>query len=434
MTRSFLIPELLNEQSNTGCHSWLESNPRYSYNLLRGLTKSGRRRTRKKDSQQMEERRRSIRVNISLSCELLYNDIAFHGQLNDISLGGARMTIDLEHGPEKIPVGAKGQARFNTIWGMIEAEIMVRRVIRESPYEFGFTFERMSDLASSVFRQMVGDLLRDNLVQAHKTQAISKLAASMANEVKGPTGLSVMAASHMTALTRNIQEMFNNQSLQPAQLQAYLEAMIDNANIVLQQSKHVDELAEGFKTISLDQATYDRRVFVLPGYLHYVMLSLRHDIKKAGLRCVIDAPEIIEVEGYPGAFATIVTNLVRNSIQHAFNDREDGNITIGVRNVNDSTFEISVSDNGCGIREEDRDRLFEPFFTSEHHDGGTGLGLNIVGSLVRETFAGKAKIETPQDGGVSFVIELPTATAESRSTPAVIRGQSDWWQKITSKP
>ena len=143
----------------------------------------------------MEERRRSIRVNINLSCELMYHDITFHGQLNDISLGGARMTIDSAKARESIKANEKGTVRFNTIWGMIEAEIMIRRIIRESPFEIGFTFERMSDLASTVFRQMVSDLLRDNLVQSHKTQAISKLVSNMANEVKGPTGLSVMAAS-----------------------------------------------------------------------------------------------------------------------------------------------------------------------------------------------------------------------------------------------
>ena len=55
----------------------------------------------------MEERRRSIRVNINLSCEFMYNDITFHGQLNDISLGGARMTIDSEKAQASIKANEK---------------------------------------------------------------------------------------------------------------------------------------------------------------------------------------------------------------------------------------------------------------------------------------------------------------------------------------
>ena len=381
----------------------------------------------------MEERRRSIRVNINLSCEFMYHDITFHGQLNDISLGGARMTIDSAKAQESVKANEKGTVRFNTIWGMIEAEIMIRRIIRESPFEIGFTFERMSDLASTVFRQMVSDLLRDNLVQSHKTQAISKLVSNMANEVKGPTGLSVMAASHVTELSQSIQKKFEDQSLKPADLKSYLNSMIENANIILQQSKRVDELAESFKTISLDQATYERRVFVLPGYLHFIALSLRHDIQKSGHNLTIEAPDIIGVEGYPGAFTTIVTNIVRNSLQHAFEDGTQGEITISVRPIENELFQLVISDNGCGMQAEEQERLFAPFFTSQRDEGGTGLGLNIVGSLVRETFEGQVKIQETEGGGTTFVIDLPTSTAQSRTQPAVVREQGDWWKKITGE-
>ena len=219
----------------------------------------------------------------------------------------------------------------------------------------------MSDLASSVFRQMVSDLLRDNLVQSHKTQAISKLVSNMANEVKGPTGLSVMAASHVTELSNEIQEKFEAQSLKPTELKQYLNSMIENANIILQQSKRVDELAESFKTISLDQATYERRVFVLPGYLHFIALSLRHDIKKSGHNLTIETPDIIEVEGYPGAFTTIVTNIVRNALQHAFPDGQSGEIKITVKPIENDIFQVTIADNGCGIQAQEKERLFAPF-------------------------------------------------------------------------
>ena len=381
----------------------------------------------------MEERRRSIRVNINLSCEFVYHDITFHGELNDISLGGARMTIESEKGKEVIRANEKGTVRFNTIWGMIEAEIMVRRIIREVPFEIGFTFEKMSDLASSVFRQMVSDLLRDNLVQTHKTQAINTLVSNMANEVKGPTGLSVMAASHMMELSQAIQKSFDDQSLQPNDLKKYLDSMLENADIILQQSKRVNELAESFKTISLDQATYERRVFVLPGYLHFIALSLRHDVNKSGHNLIIDAPKILEVEGYPGAFTTIITNLVRNALQHAFPDENTvGEVKISIKAIENDLFQVIIADNGCGMSEHEQERLFAPFFTSQRDEGGTGLGLNIVGSLVRETFEGQVKITETEGGGTTFTIDLPTCTAESRTLPAVVREQGDWWKKITS--
>jgi signal transduction histidine kinase len=257
----------------------------------------------------------------------------------------------------------------------------------------------------------------------------------MANEVKGPTGLSVMAASHMNELSLSIQKMFDEQTLQPEELQKYLTTMQEHTQTILLQSKRVNELAESFKTISLDQATYERRVFVLPGYLHFIALSLRHDVNKSRHNLVIDAPDIIEVEGYPGAFTTIVTNLVQNSLQHAFPDQDGGgNIKVSIRSIENDLFQIRIEDNGGGMSAPEQERLFAPFFTSQHDEGGTGLGLNIVGSLVRETFEGKVQIEETPGGGTTFIIDLPTCTSESRGKPAVLKEQGDWWQKIGADP
>ena len=152
---------------------------------------------------------------------------------------------------------------------MIEAEIMIRRIIRESLFEIGFTFEHERPRLHCISAMVT--ICADNLVQSHKTQAISRL-VSMANEVKGPTGLSVMAASHVTELSQSIMKI-RSSNAKARGAQKYLDNTVENANIILQQSKRVDELAESFKTISLDQATYDRRVFVLPGYLHFITLS-----------------------------------------------------------------------------------------------------------------------------------------------------------------
>ena len=57
-----------------------------------------------------------------------------------------------------------------------------------------------------------------------------------------------------------------------------------------------------------------------------------------------------------------------------------------------------------------------------------------MGSLVRETFDGQVKIEETEGGGTTFIIDLPTSTAQSRTQPAVIREHGEWWKKITTGP
>ncbi|MEC9464379.1 MAG: ATP-binding protein, partial [Myxococcota bacterium] len=337
----------------------------------------------------MEERRKSIRVNVSMTCNLKFGGVEYKGIINDLSISGARVTIDSQTARESLKENETGEVNFTTMWGMIEAEVLIQRVVRLHPFELGIVFVRMNEIASQVFQRMVGDLLRDNLVQSHKTQALSQLVSSMAHEVKGPIGVTVMAASHLQQLAEEIREKFKQQSLQPEMLESFLDSMDENTKIILNQGKRVNELADCFKTISLDQTTFERRVFVLPGYLHYVLLSLKTKLDKTGHELIVETPDTIEMEGYPGAFAQVISNLVENALLHAFDGDEGGTIKIRVIALNDDTIEVTLSDNGKGITTVDTNHIFGPFFTTENSERGTGMGLNIAGSLVIETMGGK---------------------------------------------
>jgi len=381
----------------------------------------------------MEERRKSIRVNVSMTCNLILGDAEYEGIISDLSISGARVTLDSQKAKESIKPPMSGAITFTTIWGIIEAEVSIQRIVRENPFEIGIVFGRMNDVASNVFQRMVGDLLRDNLVQTHKTQALSELVSSMAHEVKGPIGVTVMAASHLQHLASEIQEQFEQQSLQPEMLKSFLETMHENTKIILEQGKRVNELAECFKTISLDQTTYERRVFVLPGYLHYVLLSLKTKIEKTGHELTVNAPDTVEMEGYPGAFAQMVTNLVENALLHAFDEENGGNISLELTCPNPENIQLTIADDGKGFTGVDTNHLFGPFFTTEsERGGGTGMGLNIVGSLVIETMGGQIECKTKEGKGTTFRITIPTSSADARAVPAVALASGLWWNKLNA--
>jgi signal transduction histidine kinase len=66
--------------------------------------------------------------------------------------------------------------------------------------------------------------------------------------------------------------------------------------------------------------------------------------------------------------------------------------------------EISVSDTGCGIRNDEIDKIFDPFFSTK--ENGTGLGLSIVHSIV-ESYGGKITVRSQMGRGTTFIIILP---------------------------
>jgi len=128
-----------------------------------------------------------------------------------------------------------------------------------------------------------------------------------------------------------------------------------------------------------------------------------------------------EVYGDEQLLVTAVHNLIANAIQYS----PDGfRVGIGVTN-SDGVVEIAVTDQGVGIPENERDRVFERFFRVDNarsrHTGGTGLGLSIVKHAV-QNHGGDVRVWSQQGSGSTFTIRLPEAskglTPPASATPS----------------
>ena len=99
------------------------------------------------------------------------------------------------------------------------------------------------------------------------------------------------------------------------------------------------------------------------------------------------------------------TNLIDNAIDAA---GPGGEIRLRMSQETDSVL-VEVADNGPGISEEIRSKVFEPFFMTKDVGKGTGLGLQIVHRIVRETHKGEITVES-KSGETRFRIRLPIST------------------------
>jgi two-component system sensor histidine kinase SenX3 len=122
-----------------------------------------------------------------------------------------------------------------------------------------------------------------------------------------------------------------------------------------------------------------------------------------------------EVYGDEPMLAMALHNLVANAIQYS---PKHSRVGIGVTNV-DGVVEIAVTDQGIGIPEEDRDRVFERFYRIDparsRHTGGTGLGLSIVKHVV-QNHGGDIRVWSQSGNGSTFTIRLPEATHAAAAT------------------
>ncbi len=105
-----------------------------------------------------------------------------------------------------------------------------------------------------------------------------------------------------------------------------------------------------------------------------------------------------------GQLTQVVSNLLENA-RHAIEGREQGRIDVHTW-VDETRVYLSISDNGCGIEPQIRDRIFEPFFTTKQPGAGTGLGLAIVERTIRD-HGGSVSVDSKPNAGATFLVSLP---------------------------
>jgi signal transduction histidine kinase len=227
--------------------------------------------------------------------------------------------------------------------------------------------------------------------------------AGVAHEINTPLGVTVTAASHLREEALRIARA---QSLDADDLAGFHATIGESSEIILRNLQRADRLIKSFKLVAVDQTTEERRSIELGAYLNDIMVSLGPSLKKTSHTVAIVCPEPVWLDTYPGALYQIVSNLVMNALHHAFTPEQAGTITVDARR-NDNVVELTYRDNGIGMSDEVRARVFEPFFTTRRGQGGSGLGLHVVYNLVTQLLKGSIRVDSAPGAGTVFEIFLP---------------------------
>jgi signal transduction histidine kinase len=120
----------------------------------------------------------------------------------------------------------------------------------------------------------------------------------------------------------------------------------------------------------------------------------------------LSGDEGIIVDSFPGAFSQIITNLVMNSLQHAFDEDQEGLISIYV-SQEEGQLQLVYADNGKGMSHKQLRRVFEPFYTTRRSQGGSGLGAHIIYNLVTQRLGGRIDCHSNPGEGTRFEVRIP---------------------------
>ncbi|MBL8669377.1 MAG: HAMP domain-containing histidine kinase [Alphaproteobacteria bacterium] len=264
---------------------------------------------------------------------------------------------------------------------------------------------------------------KSQLVEMEKMAALSGMVAGIAHEVNTPVGTALAAASELKDSVAQVVRQLDAQSLTQDDLTEFLDRAVRLAALVGSSAARTGRLIESFKQVSLDQAGEERRVLELKTYVEETLASLASSWQRPGLSAAVAVPPGIVLDTFPGLLVHVLSRLLVNAAQHAFPDSRAGNVTIAAREVelaavdprapapgapNLQAVELTVADDGVGVPEENRRRVFEPFFTTRRAAGQVGLGLHVVFNIVTQRLGGTVAIASGAGGrGTAIVLTFP---------------------------
>jgi PAS domain S-box-containing protein len=248
---------------------------------------------------------------------------------------------------------------------------------------------------------------QQSLIEAEKLAALGRLVAGVAHEVNNPVGISLTVASSLERKTNLFAAEVARGDLKRSSLSEYLETSRDASSQLVANLNRAAELITSFKQVAADRNYSDQRTFDLGDLTEQVVMSLRPGLRKHNLTLTVDCQPNLTMNSYPGPYGQVLTNLFLNAVAHAFPDGKAGAVDIQVRESGKDNVEIIFSDNGCGMSLDVRRRAFDPFFTTRRDQGGTGLGLHIVYSIVTNRLGGRLDLDSEPGGGTRIQIILP---------------------------
>jgi len=244
------------------------------------------------------------------------------------------------------------------------------------------------------------------LIQQEKLASLGKISGNVAHEINTPLGIANTGLSFHQNLVQGIKTEVRDKSITVATMNDYInqsEEVMDTINTNLQRAI---ELAKNFKYTAVDRIDAKQHKHNLSQLVSRLTTSMSAEFLQDKITCTLNIDQTLHITTHGSDLSQVICNLLMNAAVHAFEGRESRTIEISAQPV-EATIELLVTDNGVGVAEKIRSSLFEPFVTTKRNSGGTGLGLNIVQSLVKDRLHGTIELVSPPTGGTQWRIMLP---------------------------
>ncbi|MBR2964005.1 MAG: PAS domain-containing protein [Lentisphaeria bacterium] len=236
-----------------------------------------------------------------------------------------------------------------------------------------------------------------DMAESERSKAVSILAAEVAHEIGNPLNSLYLHLQFLQRLLKNPDANLADAAQEVAEARSEVERLDSIINQFLHALRPGNPV---FDTLDLKSLVLDSLNF------------MKQEITDRKIQLEFYWGENVpQIKGDANQLKQAFYNLARNAMQAM---PTGGKLTIRC-SADDNFVMLSVSDSGCGIKPENMQKIFRPFFTTKN--AGTGLGLMIVERIVRE-HGGSLAVDSRENAGTTFTISLPRRFRLVRGLPA----------------
>jgi signal transduction histidine kinase len=256
---------------------------------------------------------------------------------------------------------------------------------RNKKIEIESSSEEIETLVKS-YNSMIDELEESavKLATSEREQAWREMAKQVAHEIKNPlTPMRLSVQSFQRKFDANDPDIDKKVNEYSKTLIQQIDTMSSIASAFSNFAKMPAQKNEILNVVEITKLALD---IFSEEYIHFIS-------DKEHINAKFDRTQLIRV----------ITNLVKNGTQAIPEEQKDKKIVVNVSEVDDQVL-ITISDNGVGISEENKEKIFEPKFTTK--SSGMGLGLAMVKNIV-ETYKGNITFTTQKNKGTTFKVSFP---------------------------
>ncbi len=260
---------------------------------------------------------------------------------------------------------------------------------------------------------------QNQLIQQEKLASLGELTAGIAHEIQNPLNFVNNFSEVSTELLEELKGELNGSNV-PENSSDIIEDLIQNLQKISYHGKRASGIVRNMLEHSRASTGERQQVDLNALTEEYIKLSFH------GLRAkdksfnsdfkVLPDPTLPVIEAIPQDLGRVLLNLCNNAF-YAVSKKARENIpgykplvTIATETLpKDKTVKIILSDNGAGIPEELKNKIFQPFFTTKPTGQGTGLGLSLSYDIITKGHSGEITVESTEGEGTRFSIFLPVS-------------------------